>query len=200
MVALAVVLFVAAFGARLAVNDPNALLANFYIVPIAVLAIEFGMRAGLIAAAVAFALVPAWSVINSVHVDALGYVSRGAAFLVTGVIVGGFSDRLRRDMAERQEAQRDLAMYADQLEGSNRILARSVERLEAFAEIARAVGGETDLERILSLILSHGRGIVGARTLVVYLPNGDELAAVSGSAARSDSPPRLPVAVPSPAR
>jgi signal transduction histidine kinase len=193
IVALAAVLFAAAFSARLAVNDPNALLANFYIVPIAVLAIEFGMRAGLIAAAVAFALVPAWSVIDSVHVDALGYVSRGAAFVITGVIVGGFSDRLRRDMAERQEAQRDLAMYADQLEGSNRVLARSVERLEAFAEIARAVGGETDLEPILSLILSHGRGVVSARTLVVYLPNGDELAAVIGSAARSESQPRLPV-------
>jgi signal transduction histidine kinase len=193
IVALAIALYAVAFSARLAVNDPNALLANFYIVPIAVLAIEFGLRAGLIAAAVAFALVPAWSVIDAVHVDALGYVSRGAAFLVTGVIVGGFSDRLRKDMAERQEAQRDLALYADQLEGSNRVLARSVERLEAFAEIARAVGGETDLERILALILTHGREIVAAGTLVVYLPDGDELAAVSGSAARSDSQPRLPV-------
>jgi len=192
-VALAVVLFAAAFSARLAVNDPDALLANFYIVPVAVLAIEFGMQAGLIAAAVAFALVPAWSVINSVHLDALGYISRGAAFLFTGVIVGGFSDRLRHDIAERQAAQRDLALYADQLEGSNQVLVRSVERLEAFAEIARAVGGETDLEPILSLILTHGRGIVAARTLVVYLPSGDELAAVSGSAARSDSQPRLPV-------
>ena len=147
--------------------------------PIAVLAIEFGTRAGLIAAAVAFALVPAWSVINSVHVDALGYVSRGAAFLVTGVVVGGFSDRLRKDIAERQDAQRDLALYADQLEGSNRGLARSVGRLEAFAEIARAVGGETDLERILSLIIAHGREIVAARTLVIYLPDGGELAAVT---------------------
>jgi len=48
------------------------------------------------------------------------------------VIVGGFSDRLRKDIAERQDAQRDLALYADQLEGSNRDLARSVARLEAF--------------------------------------------------------------------
>jgi len=191
IVALAAVLFAIAFAARLEVNDPDALLANFYIVPIAVLAIEFGTRAGLIAAAVAFALIPLWSVINSVHVDALGYASRGAAFLLTGAIVGGFSDRLRRDIAERQDAQRDLALYADQLEGSNRDLARSVARLEAFAEIARAVGGETDLERILSLILEHGREIVSARTLVVYLPDGDELAAVSGSARRSQSPPRL---------
>jgi len=35
---------------------------------------------------------------------------------------------------------------------------------------------------------------VSARTLVVYLPEGGELAAVSGSAMRSDSQPRLPLA------
>jgi signal transduction histidine kinase len=193
VIGLAVVLFAVAFSARLAVDDPNALLANFYVVPIAVLAIEFGARAGLIAAAVAFALIPAWSAINAVHVDALGYVSRGAAFLVTGVVVGAFSDRLRKDIAERQDAQRDLALYADQLEASNRDLAQSVGRLEAFAEIARAVGGETDLERILSLIIAHGREIVSARTLVIYLPDGGELAAVSGTPRRSESRPRLPV-------
>jgi signal transduction histidine kinase len=193
IVGIAALLFAVAFASRLAVDDPDALLANFYIVPITVLAIEFGTRAGLLAAALAFALVPAWAVINSVHVDALGYVSRGAAFLITGVVVGGFSDRLRKDTAERQDAQRDLALYADQLEGSNRGLARSVGRLEAFAEIARAVGGETDLERILSLIIAHGREIVAARTLVIYLPDGGELAAVRGRGRRSESEPRLPI-------
>ena len=193
IVLVATLLFAATFAARLAIDDPDALLANFYIIPIAVLAIEFGTRAGLLAAAVALALVPAWSVINNVHVHPLGYVARGATFVITAVVVGRFSERLRSDMVVRQEAQRDLALYADQLEASNRGLARSVERLEAFAEIARAVGGETELERVLSLILAQGREIVAARTLVVYLPDGDELAAVSGSAMRSDSQPRLPL-------
>jgi signal transduction histidine kinase len=193
MLAAATVLFALAFAARLAIDDPDALLANFYIIPIALLAIEFGIRAGLTAAAVALALVPAWSVINDVHVDALGYVARGAAFVITGAVVGRFSERLRSDAVQRQDAQRDLALYADQLESSNRGLARSVERLEAFAEIARGVGGETELDRVLSLILAHGREIVAARTLVMYVPEGDELAAVSGSAIRSDSQPRLPL-------
>ena len=125
------------------------------------LAIEFGTRAGLLAAAVGVRAGAGVERDQHVHVDALGYVSRGAAFVITGVVVGRFSDRLRSDIAERQEAQRDLALYADQLEASNRGLARSVERLEAFAEIARAVGGETELERVLSLILAHGREIVG---------------------------------------
>ena len=46
---------------------------------------------------------------------------------------------------------------------------------------------------MLALIVDHGRGIVGARTLVVYLPEGAELAAVSGSAPGKEPPPRLPV-------
>ena len=192
-VALAALLFAATFAARLAIDDPDALLANFYIIPIALLAIELGTRAGLLAAGVALALVPAWSVIEDVHVHPLGYIARGAAFVITALVVGRFSERLRADMTVRQDAQRDLALYADQLEASNRGLARSVERLEAFAEIARAVGGETELERVLSLILAQGREIVAARTLVVYLPEGGELAAVSGSAMRSDSQPRLPL-------
>ena len=50
--AVAALLFAATFAARLAIDDPDALLANFYIVPIAVLAIEFGVGAGLAAAAV----------------------------------------------------------------------------------------------------------------------------------------------------
>jgi signal transduction histidine kinase len=193
IVVIAVLLFAAAFTARVVIDDPDALLANFYIIPVAVLAIEFGTRGGLIGAAVAEALIPAWSVINSIHVHPLGYIARGAAFVITAVVVGRFSERLRSDMAVRQDAQRDLALYADELEASNRGLARSVERLEAFAEIARAVGGETELERVLSLILAQGREIVAARTLVMYLPEGDELAAVSGSAMRSDSQPRLPL-------
>ncbi len=178
VLAAAAVLFAATFAARLAIDDPDALIANFYVVPIALLAIEFGTRAGVLAAAAALALVFAWSAIQAVHVGALGYSARGAALLVTGAVVGRFSERLRNDIAERQRAQRDLSLYADQLGRANQQLAQSVGRLEAFAEIARAVGGETDLERVLSLILAHGREVVGARDLLVCLPEGDQLAMV----------------------
>jgi signal transduction histidine kinase len=189
----AVLLFVCIFAVRLAVHDPDALLANFYVIPSALLAIEFGTRAGLLAAAISLGLVFAWGAIDTVHISALGYTSRVAVVLVTGTVVGRFSERLRFDIAERQRAQRNLAVYADQLERANQHLARSVEQLEAFAEIARMVGGETDLQRVLTLILDHGREIVAARRLIAYLPEGDELVRVSGAAEREDSPARLPI-------
>ena len=67
VVVAAGLLFAAAFATRMVVNDPDALLANFYVVPIALLAIEFGVSGGVIGATVGFALVPAWSVIDTVH-------------------------------------------------------------------------------------------------------------------------------------
>jgi signal transduction histidine kinase len=189
----AAALFAATFAARLAITDPDALIANFYVIPIAVLAIEFGARAGVLGAAIALALVFAWSAIETVHVDALGYAARGAALAVTGVLAGRLSERLRHDIDQRRRAQRDLSLYADELERANQHLAQSVERLEAFAEIARAVGGETDLERVLSLITAHGREIVGARQLLVCLPEGDDLVAVSDGDSPAAAQLRLPL-------
>jgi signal transduction histidine kinase len=186
-------LFAAIFAVRLAVDDPDALIANFYVVPIALVAIEFGARPGLVASLVALGLVFAWSVVQTVHIDALGYTSRGAVLLITGVLVGHFSDRLRHDISERRRAERHLSLYADQLKGANQHLAQSVEGLEAFAQIARAVGGETDLDRVLALITAHGREIVGARALLVCLREGDQLVATTGGAPPADHKPRLPL-------
>ncbi|MHB8693403.1 MAG: GAF domain-containing sensor histidine kinase [Solirubrobacteraceae bacterium] len=193
VLAVAAMLFALTFGVRLAIHDPDALLANFYVVPIALVAIEFGTAAGVAAAALALGLVFAWSAIETIHVNFLGYSSRTAVFVVTGVVVGTFSQRLRQDIAARQRAQRHLSLYAEQLARANHQLARTVEQLEAFSEIARAVGGETELRRVLSLILEHGRGIV-SRRLVVYLLEGEELVAVSGAVETpEDRTGRLPI-------
>jgi signal transduction histidine kinase len=196
VVAVAAALFAGAFAARLAVQDPSALLANFYTVPIAVLAIEFGLRGGLAGAVVGFTLVVAWGEIENVDVGVLGYVSRAAVFVVVGGLVGRFSERLRADVLARQRAQRGLSMYAGELERANARLAQSVLRLEAFAQIARQVGGETDLARVLALILRHGREIIAARSLLVFLREGDELvlAAAGSEHEECDAPVRVPVA------
>ena len=48
-------------------------------------------------------------------------------------------------------------------------LRRAVRGLEAASEIARAVGGETDLERILEIVVKRGRALVEARSLLILL-------------------------------
>jgi signal transduction histidine kinase len=54
-------------------------------------------------------------------------------------------------------------------------LERAVRGLEATTAIARAVGAETDLDRVLELIVKRARALVEARTLVILLEEGDEL-------------------------
>jgi signal transduction histidine kinase len=185
----ALALFLGGFVLRLSVDDPGALIANFYTVPIAIVAMVFGVRAGLAAAAFAFELVWVWGQIEDVHVGLLGYSTRATVFVLVGGLVGYYSERLRRDIAERRRAEAELAVRADDLAVSNAELTLAVTRLEAFTEIARAVGGETELSAVLDLILEHGREILEARTLAVYLK---EHGALVAAAATDDALSGLP--------
>jgi len=80
-------------------------------------------------------------------------------------------------------------------------LRRAVRSLEATTEIARAVGGETDLDRILETIVKRGRALVEARSLLILLKDGDELrvAAAAGEHDR-DVDARIPLEGSAPGR
>jgi signal transduction histidine kinase len=54
-------------------------------------------------------------------------------------------------------------------------LERAVRRLEASTTIARAIGGETDLSRVLELIVKRGRALVDAQGVLILLRDGAEL-------------------------
>ena len=62
-------------------------------------------------------------------------------------------------------------------------LERAVRGLETTTEIARAVGGETDLARLLELIVKRGRALVEARAMAILLGEADDLvvAATAGA-------------------
>jgi signal transduction histidine kinase len=57
----------------------------------------------------------------------------------------------------------------------------AVEGLEATTAIARALGSETELARVLELIVKRGRALVRARTVVLLLLEGDRLVAAAGA-------------------
>ena len=60
-------------------------------------------------------------------------------------------------------------------------LERAVRGLDTTVAIAQALGGETDLTRILELIVKRARALVGARTLVIMLEQDDELVVAAGA-------------------
>ena len=72
---------------------------------------------------------------------------------------------------------------------------RSLHRFEATAAITRAIGAETDLVRVLELVVKRARALVEARSVIVLLPQGDELVAAAGAGqVRGAEPVRIPVA------
>lgn len=73
---------------------------------------------------------------------------------------------------------------------------RAVHRLEATTEVAHAVGGETDLDRILEIVVKRGRALVEARSLLILLTAGDELltASIAGERERGTARARIPIA------
>jgi signal transduction histidine kinase len=60
-------------------------------------------------------------------------------------------------------------------------LERAVRGFEATAAIATAVGAETDIDRVLELVVKRGRALVGARSVLVLLSEGDELVVASAA-------------------
>lgn len=75
-------------------------------------------------------------------------------------------------------------------------LERAVTGLEAAIEIARALSGETQLERVLELIVKRGRALVDARAVVIMLLEDEDLvvAATAGDVPETAAGARLPVA------
>jgi signal transduction histidine kinase len=80
-------------------------------------------------------------------------------------------------------------------ETQRRELARTVAALDATVQIALALGGQTDLDRILQLVAKRGRALVSARGLAIELLDGDELtiAATAGEVPGALLGRRVPV-------
>jgi PAS domain S-box-containing protein len=70
-------------------------------------------------------------------------------------------------------------------------LRRAVRRLQAATEVAIAVGGETDLERVLDAIVERGRALVEARALIILLLEGDELVVAATAAVAGGLDPKV---------
>ncbi|MGB7588550.1 MAG: GAF domain-containing sensor histidine kinase [Solirubrobacterales bacterium] len=80
-------------------------------------------------------------------------------------------------------------------------LERAVHGLEATTEIARAVGGETDPARVLETIAKRVRALVGARSLLVLLREGErfEVTAAAGECGSNPIGRYVSIEAPSPA-
>ncbi len=74
-------------------------------------------------------------------------------------------------------------------------LEKAFRGLEATRDVAVAIGGEIALEHVLELIVKRGRALVGARSLLIMLREGDELVVrASAGHIEHEREVRLPIA------
>jgi signal transduction histidine kinase len=89
----------------------------------------------------------------------------------------------------------ELARVYERSEERRLALEQAVQGLEAARDIADAIGGANELDRILELVVKRGRALVGARSVLIMLREGDDLVvAASAGHALNARGRRVPVA------
>jgi diguanylate cyclase len=97
---VAAILFVAIFAIRATVGTLGDAISFLYVVPVVLAAMAFGVRGGLLAGAVAFALSSLGGLFLDAPSTAVGYVNRAVVFLFIGALTGRFATTLRALEAE----------------------------------------------------------------------------------------------------
>jgi diguanylate cyclase (GGDEF)-like protein/PAS domain S-box-containing protein len=110
---LAAALFAAVFVLRVEVQDPQYGVGTLFLVPVVVVAIEYGFVAGLIAGALALGLVQAANVLSGDPVPLVSYPTKAVGYLLVGGLTGWMGDRMRRNSARLREGARHFELSGD---------------------------------------------------------------------------------------
>jgi signal transduction histidine kinase len=118
---VAAALFVIVFAARLLAGDAEDAVSLLYALPVALVAVSFGRRAGITAGLLGVLLVVVWAVAVDADMSLVGWASRVVPLLLLGGLVGDASDRLadaesqRRELESAAQRQRDAVEINDTL-------------------------------------------------------------------------------------
>ena len=153
--------FVAVLRLAASPEDPVMLLAA---VPIALLAVELGVVAGLIGTAVAFAIMLGWVVVDDVSMGFFEWVWRAAAFPVVAVLLAEFGTRLRETLISGGIARQRL--FESQAE-----LRHHVEDLASVIEATRELARSTDAASARHAICEGTREVSGAEVAILFQPD-----------------------------
>ena len=108
-VAFSGLLFAAILALRAADGNSADATLVLFVLPIALCALELGMRGGLAASLVALGLLLGWDAMSSQSLGSLGIATRATAYLLVGVMLGRFVDE-RRALEAKVERHYDLSL------------------------------------------------------------------------------------------
>jgi hypothetical protein len=160
---VAALLYALVLSLRLSAGGPDEAYSLLYVLPVALVAITFGLRAGLAGGLVAVALTVVWVVVDDVSLGLTGWGSRILPLLLLGGLLGDASDRLRRADAEKRRLEAAALLYREAIEINDSLV-------QGMAAARWA--------------LEAGRPEAGLRTLELTIVQAEEL--VSGLIRQAD--------------
>jgi len=108
-VAIALVATVAVYALRYVDDNVADVPLLLFTVPIALCAVRFGFKGGLLSALLGLGMTTAWYVRGDIDTGPVGYFSQATALLVVGGLVGHFADQ-RRALEERVSRHEELSL------------------------------------------------------------------------------------------
>jgi PAS domain S-box-containing protein len=200
MLVIAVALFAIVLVLKLVVTEPGWGFPLLYDIPVALVALAYGVRGGLAAAAVGMVLFAIGDVAGDIHSNAAGYASRALSFFVLAGLLGLYADRLRqaetvaRRLAAIVEQTEDAVIVAlrdgtitEWNEGAERLFGHSAE--EAIGGSLRMLVPpdlEGEQDRVLGRIVA-GEGLSQHETVRVHKDGSRIEVALTATPLRDDS-------------
>jgi glucose-6-phosphate-specific signal transduction histidine kinase len=100
---VAALLYVGVFVLRVSIDDPSEVITAFYVLPIALVTVTYGLRGGLVGSLLALLLVAVWAVAEDVDLSVFGWVTRAVPLLGMGLLLGHAWERLREAAELRRQ-------------------------------------------------------------------------------------------------
>lgn len=169
--AVAVLLYAAVLAFRLLEGTPSDAYSMLYGLPVALIAIAFGLRAGSLAGVVAVGLIVLWAQIDGVSITAIGWTARAVPLLLLGALLGQATDQARRAEAQRRELEAAALLHREAIEINDSLIQGmaaakwSLESGQVEAGLRILEGTITQAQELVSRLIS--RAGMGDRTEAV---------------------------------
>jgi hypothetical protein len=115
-------MYVAVFSLRLLTGNPADAYALLYALPVALVAVTSGLRAGTGAGLLAVALLAVWAVVRDVSLTPAGWASRVLPLLLLGVLLGHATDRVQKAQLEQRRLHEAAMLHREAIEINDTLL------------------------------------------------------------------------------
>lgn len=143
------ILYTAVLALRLLAGNPVDAYSMLYALPVALVAMTSGLRAGTLAGMVAVGLTVVWALVKDISLTPSGWASRVVPLLLLGVLVGHATDRARRAEREHRRLEAAALLHREAIE-VNDSLVQGTAAAMWLLEAGHVEAGTKTLEQTLS--------------------------------------------------